>query len=166
MCKPHVYKDRRTGSVMARTDHKLHVSNTFYTLSFTLKVHSLTITKKYFLCISQEVIPGLVELHKEDMNESLEEVSMTREEKKDYIDSYIQTTLDLIPPESDEMTSFKSSIPSMKDFLLHCDGLHFYAEPEDLKNNREKSTMIYGLRSSEDELFMISGGLVEDNSRT
>ena len=114
----------------------------------------------------QEVFPGLVELHKEDMNKSLEEATMTREEKKDYINSYIKDTLELIPPGSDEMASFKSSIPAMKDFLLHCDGLHFYAKLEDLKNNREKSTMIYGVRdvgSSEDELFMIGGGLIEED---
>ena len=81
----------------------------------------------------QEVFPGLVELHKEDINKSLEEVTMTREEEEDYINSCIKDILDLIPPDSDEMASFKSSIPAMKDFLLHCNGLHFYAKLEDLK---------------------------------
>lgn len=135
MSEHHTYKDRRTGSVIATTNHKL-----------------------------SEVFPGLVEMKMEDMDNSLEEVAMSREEKIDYIDSYIKDTLDLIP--IDERASFEASIPAMKDFLLHSDGLHFYAKLEDLKKNREKSTLIYGYRAvdaSEDELLMIRGGLVEEN---
>jgi len=73
---------------------------------------------------------------------------MSREDKKDHIEAYIQDTLYLMPPDSDEKKKFESQIPQMKDFLLHCEGLHFYAEPEDLKNNREKSSLIYGLRDA------------------
>ena len=91
---------------------------------------------------------------------------MTREEKIDHMDSCRKDAFKLIP--SNELKSFEVSTLAMKDFLVHADGLHFYAKLEDLKTNREKSTMIYGFRdvgSSEVEFFMIRGGLIEGDRR-
>merc|ERR1711862_1028791 len=97
----------------------------------------------------------------------MEEINMCRADRKDYLELYMKDTLNLIPSDSHERASFESSMEGMKDFLLHCEGLHLYVKKDCFKNskNQEMLPLVYGYRdpgSSEDALFMIRGGLVEE----
>merc|ERR1711862_34543 len=117
-----------------------------------------------------EVFPGLVELNsnKDIKKDNMEEIRMSKEDCKEYLDSYMNDTLDLIPNEEKEY--FKSSMDGMKDFLLHCENLHLYTNKDYLKCNSSGGNMplIYGYRdkgSDCDALFMIRGGLIEECSK-
>ena len=95
------------------------------------------------------------------------EINMSREDRKEYLDLYMQETLNLIPTDSHERAKFESSMQAMKDFLLHFEGIHFYVKKSCFQDAQRQQILplVFGYRdsgSSEDALFMIRGGLIEE----
>merc|ERR1712226_1047966 len=138
MSQTHIYKDRQTGVVMAKADHEL-----------------------------PEVLPGLVEVPKESVEE-MEEVNMSKDDEKEYLDLYANELRKSIPKESKERERFESSIEGVKDYILH-ENLKFYCNKTALHSEgqgRKSITLAYGHGNPDlnDSLLMIRGGLMEDHA--